>query len=75
MDLKKKLDTGVYYDVTVIEKKDVYDAIGFWEGEVSIDLPEGNSFSKFLKDEYLKQFTRNMEVGKKYKIGFTITEL
>jgi hypothetical protein len=75
MDLKNKLDEGVYYDATVIEKKDVYDNIGFWKGEVSIDLPEGNSFSKLLKDEYLKQFTQNMEVGKKYKIGFTITEL
>ncbi len=75
MDLKNKLDEGVYYDATVIEKKDVYDYIGFWIGEVSIDLPKENSFSKLLKEEHFKQFTRNMEVGKKYKIGFTITEL
>lgn len=73
--MESKLREGVSYDATVIKKEDVYTDLGFWAGEVVIDLPESSPMQKILKDEYFKEFTRNMEVGKKYKITFEIDEL
>lgn len=73
--MENKLSVGVSCEALVIEKKEVYTALGFWNGEVTIDHPETSSFQKLLKDEYFKEFTRKMEVGKKYKISFEINEL
>lgn len=73
--MKNKLFIGVHYDATVLEKTETYSDIGFWTGNVKIDLPETNYIQKLLLEDGIKELTEKMAIGKKYKINIEISEL